>query len=208
MKNNKGFAPILIIIVVLVVLAVGGIAYYAGTKNNSTPQDTSENNNQPLANQNNVTNTQKVYTISDTGKSTTNQLISEDKILKSLKVNWPSIQAFIPFRPSHPGTTMWSSPETVQFIGSSILVRFEDGYNPGIAVLSFDDNNNFKILETFKNQSDFIFSDWLALLNKYGSSSYPLSTYTMSLLRNKQIVSFQNLTNVPENVLVKNYSEN
>ncbi|MFH1201174.1 MAG: GerMN domain-containing protein [bacterium] len=44
MKNNKGFAPVLILVAVLAVLAVGGIAYYAGTKNNSVPQNIPENN--------------------------------------------------------------------------------------------------------------------------------------------------------------------
>ena len=32
MKNNKGFAPVLVLVVVLAVLAVGGVAYYAGTQ--------------------------------------------------------------------------------------------------------------------------------------------------------------------------------
>ena len=85
-----------------------------------------------------------------------------------------------------------------------MLVGFEDGYNPGVAVLNFN-NDQFKILETFKNQAVFTFSDWQSLINKYGNSSYPVSTYTVSLLRNKQIVSFQDLINVPENIFLKNY---
>jgi len=129
----------------------------------------------------------------------------ESEIITSLKSNWQSIQTLIPFRPGHPGTTAWLSPHSVQFIGeNNLLVGFEDGYNPGIAVLNFD-GSKFKILETFKNQGNFTLLDWQNLVKKYGDLSYSVSTYTISLLRNKEIVSFQNLTKVPENIFLKNY---
>ena len=128
---------------------------------------------------------------------------SEQSIITSLKANWQSIQANIPFRPTHPGTIAWGGLYTVQFIGENVLiVSFEDGYNPGIAVLNFKDGK-FNILETFKNQADFEFSDWENLVKKYGESSYPISTYTLSVLRGKEIVSFQTLTKVPENVFLR-----
>ena len=132
-------------------------------------------------------------------------VMSEIEIITSLKNNWPSIQASIPFRPTHPGTTAWLSPYSVQFIGNNnLLVNFEDGYNPGMAVLNFADSQ-FKILETFKNQGEFPLVDWQNLVKKYGDVSYFVSTYTVSLLRNNEIVSFQELTKVPENVFVKDY---
>lgn len=131
----------------------------------------------------------------------------EAEIIVDLKSNWQSIQAEIPFRPSHPSTTAWLSPDSVQFIsGITLLVRFEDGYNPSIVVLNFD-NDQFKVFDTFQNQADFTLSDWQNLVKKYGDSSYALSTYTTSLVRNKEIVSFPDLTKVPENVFVKNYWE-
>ncbi|OGI57513.1 hypothetical protein A3B85_03010 [Candidatus Nomurabacteria bacterium RIFCSPHIGHO2_02_FULL_37_13] len=191
-QYKKGFASI-ILIGVIVLVALGGY-FTLKAKQKSSPEQTST-----------TATDQKVYTISDTNKSTTNQLIAESKIIESLKTNWQSIQALIPFRPGHPGTVAWLSPYSVQFIGkNNLLVGFEDGYNPGVAVLNFN-NDQFKILETFKNQAVFTFSDWQSLINKYGNSSYPVSTYTVSLLRNKQIVSFQDLINVPENIFLKNY---
>lgn len=195
MKNNKGFAPIAIVLIIIAVLVVGGIVYYVGTKNNSIPQNTQENNYQP----------QTQNTIPNTNPSSANKTFSETEIIASLKTNWQSIQSLIPFRPGHPSTLAWLSPDSVQFVGkNNLFVRFEDGYNPGIAVLNFD-GSKFKILETFKNQGDFTLSDWQNLVKKYGDSSYPVSTYTISLLRNKEIVSFQDLTKVSENVFLKNY---
>ncbi|MFH1365803.1 MAG: GerMN domain-containing protein [Patescibacteria group bacterium] len=43
MKNNNGVASVILIIIIVAVLAVGGVVYYAGTKNDSVPQDISEN---------------------------------------------------------------------------------------------------------------------------------------------------------------------
>ncbi len=42
MKNkNKGFTAIGVILVILAVLIAGGMAYYVGVKDNSVPQNTS-----------------------------------------------------------------------------------------------------------------------------------------------------------------------
>jgi len=132
---------------------------------------------------------------------------AEAESVASLKTNWATIEAGIPFRPTHPGTVAWLSPDSVQFIGNgNVLVRCEDGYNPGIAVLHFD-GNTFKILETFKDKAEFTLTDWNKLITEYGDPSYPISTYTISLVRNGQIVSFQTLTKVPENVFVKEYAQ-
>ena len=131
----------------------------------------------------------------------------ETEVIKSLQTDWQMVQASIPFRPSHPGTTAWIGPYSVQFIGNNnLLVYFEDGYNPGIAVLNFDDGK-FKILETFKNQGDFTVPEWQNLVKKYGDPSSPVSTYTSGIVRNKEIISFQELTKVPENIFTKYYWE-
>lgn len=178
MKTNNGFVvPVLLGIIVL--LLVGGIVYVYKNEKAEAP------------------------VVVDTNIE--NNVISEPEILVSLKTNWQTIQAFISFRPNHPGTTAWLSPYSVQFIGNNnLLVNFEDGYNPGIAVLNFTDNQ-FKILETFKDKGEFTLVEWQNLVKKYGDASYPVSTYTVSLLRNNEIVSFQDLTKVPENIFVKDY---
>lgn len=56
MKYNKGFAPLAIIAIIVGVLVIGVGAYYLGTKNNSIPKNTEENNI-PKENQNSITNT-------------------------------------------------------------------------------------------------------------------------------------------------------
>lgn len=176
--NQKGFVKM--ILIGAMIIFVAGVGYFAFVR--QTPL---------IIEGPNPTQTQR----------------SESEIISNLKTNWPSIEALIPFRPEHPGTTAWGWPGSVQFIGkNNLIVRFEDGYNPGIAVLNFD-NNKFTILETFKNQAEFTLSDWQNLVEKYGDSSYPTGTYTIDLVRNKQIVSFQELTKVPENIFVKNYWE-
>ena len=55
MKNNKGFLGLGIILAIIVVLVIGGGAYYLGTKNVSVPKNTEENN-QPIENQNSIVN--------------------------------------------------------------------------------------------------------------------------------------------------------
>ena len=178
MKTNNGFVvPILLGIIIL--LLVGGGVYIYKNQKAEAPD------------------------VVDAG--TQNNVITETEILASLKTNWQIIQTSISFRPTHPGTTAWLSPYSVQFIGNNnLFVSFEDGYSVGMAVLNFT-NGQFKILETFKNQGEFPLVDWQNLVKKYGDASYSISTYTVSLMRNNEIVSFQELTKVPENVFVKDY---
>ena len=179
MKNDqKGIANVILIGAVFLLIAVGG--YFVVTQKS-----------EPITEE--IVNNQTQY--------------SELEIIPNLKSNWQAIQALVPFRPGHPGTLAWSNPDAVQFFGNdNLLIRFEDGYMSVTAVLNFS-NDQFKILETFKNHGEFTFSDWQSLVKKYSDSSYPVSTYTIGLVRNKEILSFPELTKVPENVFVKNYWE-
>lgn len=137
---------------------------------------------------------------------------SETEILASLKTNWRTVQLSIPFRPAYHNQAenagkIWRTPTAVQFIGkNNVLVGFEDDNNAHVAVFNFN-GSKFTFSEVFKNQSEFTLSDWQNLVNKYGGSSYSVGTYTTGLIRNKQIVSFPDLTKVPENIFVKNYWE-
>ena len=195
MKNQqRGFIVPLLLAIIAILLVGGGIYVY--TQNKQPAQAVTESPSvQPTTLVQEQTQTTTTTTSSDT--------FPENEILASLKTNWTATQTLISFRPSHPGTTAWLSPDSVQFIGeNNLLVRFEDGYNPGIAVLNFQ-GNTFKVLETFKNQAEFTLSAWQNLVTKYGASLYPVSTYTTSLVRNGQIVSYVELTKVSENVFVK-----
>lgn len=136
---------------------------------------------------------------------------SESEVIASLKTNWRAVQDLIPFQPGVyyqsgvPVSSWWFSD--VQFIGeNTILVGFTDDNNPHVAVLKFD-NGKFSLLKVFENQGDFFLPDWQNLVDQYGDNSYPVSTYTRGLLRNKQIVSFDELTKVPENIFVQKYWE-
>lgn len=134
---------------------------------------------------------------------------SESTVIASLKNNWQSVQALIPFRPSYHNQEenkkgIWQSPFIVQFIGkNNILLEIEDDDNPHVIILHFD-GDKFNLLGFFKNQYDFALPDYKDLVNKYGDSSYNTSTYTVCIVRNGKIISFQDLTKVPENIFVKN----
>ena len=193
--NQKGFANIVLIVVVVAVVAIGG--YFVFSKKSEPVSQT--DNDLPTQ-----TKTQ------NTNPTPANKTYSKSEILASLKTNWQSAQALITFRPSYHNQTedakkVWRTPTAVQFIGkNNVLVRFEDDNNVHIAVFKFD-NGKLNLLEVFKNQSEFTLSDWQNLVNKYGDSSYAVSTYTTGLIRNKEIVSFTDLTKVSENIFIKNY---
>src|ERR1035437_6044988 len=165
MKNQqRGFIVPLLLAIIAVLLVGGGIYVY--TQNKQPAQAVTESPSvQPTTLVQEQTQTTTTTTSSDT--------FPENEILASLKTNWTATQTLISFRPSHPGTTAWLSPDSVQFIGeNNLLVRFEDGYNPGIAVLNFQ-GNTFKILETFKNQAEFMLTAWPNIVTKYGTYCYP-----------------------------------
>ena len=193
--NPKGFTNIVLIIVVVAIVALGG--YFVFSKKSEPVSQTG--NNLPTQ-----TNTQ------NTNPTPVSKTYSESEILANLKTNWQFTQTLITFRPSYHNQTedakkVWRTPTTVQFIGkNNVLVRFEDDNNAHVAIFKFD-SSKFSLLEVFKNQSEFTLSDWQNLVNKYGDSSYSVSTYTTGLIRNKEIVSFTDLTKVSENIFISNY---
>lgn len=135
--------------------------------------------------------------------NTTPKTFSETEIINSLKTNWQTLQASFANRPEHPGTVSWLGPYTVQFIGkNNLLVGYEDGYVASMNILSYK-NGEFKTLETFNNRGLFTLSEWQDLVKKYGDSTYPVSSYSINAIRNNEIISFEKLTKVPENVFVK-----
>ena len=136
---------------------------------------------------------------------------SEPGTIANLKVDWQSVQALIPFRPVYNNSAqnvagIWQTPYIVQFIGKgNIILEIEDDNNPYVVILH-SDQSQFTLLESFKNQHNFTLSDYQNLLNKYGDSSYSVSTYSIGIMRNGQFVSFQDLTKVSDNLFLKGYS--
>ena len=173
--NQKGFVNI--VLIVLVVILAGAVGYFVLRKPTPTVQVS---------------------------------MPTESEILVSLKTNWQTVQALIPFRPVYHNQAeneakIWRTPTAAQFLGKNdVVVRFEDDNNVHVAVFNFD-GGKFSLLETFQNQGEFASSDWQNLINKYGAASYSPSTYAKDLMRNGELVSFQDLTRVTENVFLKNY---
>ena len=195
--NQKGFANV--VLVIAIVIVAGAVGYFAFVEksepvsqtNNTIPTKTDTSNINP-------TPSSKIY--------------SESEILASLKTNWQSTQALITFRPSYHNQAedakkVWRNPSAIQFIGkNNVLVRFEDDNDVHVAVFNFN-GSKFNLLEVFKNRGEFTLLDWQSLVNKYGDTSYSVSTYTKDIVRNKQIVIFPDLTKVSENIFVKKYWE-
>ena len=185
--DNTGFGRM--ILVVIIIMLVIAIMYFAFLKK-----------------------TDSVEPIDDRPAST-NEISSEATILAMLESDWQSVQAPFPFRPTYDDqvenvSAIWHSPSGVQFIGNNnILVTFEDDNNANVAVFYFN-NNKFNLSELFRNQGDFELSDWQNLVEKYGDPSYTAITYTKGIIRDAQIVSFPVLTEVTENIFVKDYWQN
>lgn len=186
MKNsNYGLAPIAIILIVAGILALAGGGWWY------------------------LQNQQKaVAPAQNQQASQQNSAVSETDILNNLKSSWITVQNLISFRPSFHNQNqakVWRGPLSVQFISAqNLLVSFEDDNNTHVAVFQFS-NSQFLLREVIQNVTEFPFQDWQAIVKKYGDSTYPVSTYTKSLVRNGQMVNYDDLTKVPENVFLKNY---
>jgi len=130
---------------------------------------------------------------------------SEAEIMANLKTNWQSVQASFTFRPGHPGTVDWGSPVAVQFIGNNnLFIVYEDGYIANTALLNYKDGK-FTVSESFPNHGLFTLAEWQNLVNRYGDPSYAVVSYSINSIRGGEIISYESLTKVPENVFVKNY---
>ena len=131
--------------------------------------------------------------------------LSETEILAQLSNEWETVQATITIRPALGQSVdpdgIWGYTD-VQFIGNNaFLIAFEDGHNAHKAVLSFGDGR-FVLEEVFQNQSAFTATKWQELVNTYGDPSYPIGSYARSIVRDKKIVTFPELTKVPENIFI------
>lgn len=140
------------------------------------------------------------------GCTEANHDAEERAVLAALASGWPSLEKQIPFRPSFhdldfPKT--WPPPIEVQFIGGgALLVEFEDDDTANAAVMKRDEDG-FRFLQSFRGKPAFSPVEWEGLVRKYGDSHRVVSTYTKSVIRNRQIVNFTKLTKVPENVFLE-----
>ncbi len=138
---------------------------------------------------------------------------SNQQIVSIIEANWQNIQSSITIKPSFHNqqansNAIWRGPLAVQFIAeNTVLVQIEDDDNSHIVIFKFVDGH-FIFLEIIESQADFTLDDWQDLENKYNGGGFPIQTYTKEVVRNGEIVSFDNLTLIPENIFVRNYWEN
>lgn len=129
-------------------------------------------------------------------------------LLAYLETSWSATEVNLPFRPTYHDPAkakIWGLPTAVQFIGNGVLLaRIEDDNDVQVAILRLN-GDHFTIAEIIRSTGSFIASAWQALVTKYGADTYPITTYTIDLVRDGQIVSFPRLTLVPENVFDLNY---
>lgn len=141
------------------------------------------------------------------------KVVSETENLNFIEDNWRAIQAEIPFRPNFHNQFadeegIWRGPTAIQFLKDNVaIIRFEDDNNVHLAVAEIN-HGSVIFKETFINRADFEFSDWQGLVEKYGHSDFEVVTYAIDLVRDREIVSFDSLTKVDENVFLRNYWNN
>jgi hypothetical protein len=138
-----------------------------------------------------------------TGTAVETQETNVTRLIQELEGKWSAIG--VPLSTSlgtSPANGQWFL-DSAQAIGKdNLLVQFEDGHNSHIAVLHYA-NGGFAVLKSYPSQGPFALSTWNQILGEYGSANYPVVTFTRSVVRNGEIVSYPNLTQVSENIFVK-----
>lgn len=187
MKNNKsGLSQIstFVIIAILVVLAVATSIYFYS----QGPQIEiigPDSNNQ-----------------TSSASISYSQLNTE--IMANIIKNWSEIQKTISEKPTL-GSKSWGTPQSFQFIGNDrLLAEFEDGHIALVAVFDYKDPKKPILIKTLENYP-FLKANWDKIVKEYGNSLSSIHTYTKSIVRGKNIITFSDLTEVTENIFVKDY---
>jgi hypothetical protein len=138
-----------------------------------------------------------------TGTAVQTEETNVTRLIQEIEGKWATLGA--PLTTSlgfSPANGQWFL-DAAQAIGrDNLLVQFEDGHSVHVAVVHYE-NNSFRVLKTYPNQGSFAPSTWNQILGEYGSSGYPVVTFSRNSIQNGQIVSYPALTQVPENVFVK-----
>jgi hypothetical protein len=167
--NNKGFMGIGILIAIVAILAVGGVAYYAGTKNNSAPKNTQENNNQLPTNQNSSNSYEAPAPITQILPTITNSNI--------FTTNWKTfVQTKHGFSFQYPDTwSQWGNEsEAICDLHTgatcTTLVDFMDTASQGVEF--YDANNNEIGAPKDKLRVEYHFDSKGTTLYQYALSQY------------------------------------
>lgn len=130
------------------------------------------------------------------------------EIIKQFSSNWTEFRKNISQRPTL-GSTEWSSPTDYQFIGKNrMLVMFEDGHMVLVSVVQYECGEStckFNLNHTFENDIPFSQDEWNKVIDQYGDPKETIRSYTRQIVRGVEIVSFDDWTEVSENIFVSNY---
>lgn len=126
---------------------------------------------------------------------------SQATALSALENDWGQFSAGLDIQPTM-GATAWYYTG-VQFIfDDTFFVQFEDGHIGNIALVKYQDGG-LQLLKLFENQYTLSDQEYSELLRQYGHQSYYVTSYTISIFRDGEILSFDELTKVPENIILE-----
>ncbi|MEK9181174.1 MAG: hypothetical protein AAB871_02995 [Patescibacteria group bacterium] len=144
----------------------------------------------------------KLPTIAPTNINSQFPAASDEKesALSALKDHWAEFSNTFTVKPVL-GATEWGYTG-VQFISNdTFFIQFEDGHVGHIAVVKYQ-NDSLKLLDLLKDKSTLDSQEYDSFLKQYGDPSYKVSNYTISIFRNGEILSFDTLTPVRENIIL------
>jgi hypothetical protein len=136
---------------------------------------------------------------------TISQIPSEDALIKQLLFSWIITQSNFSSKAGESGT--YNQPSKVQFIANdTLLAYYDDGLVDHISILQFK-NGAFVELKNVGVMSTMSLDEWQTLVMTYGSQNFSVSNYITSILKNGlkngQLVNYEELTKVSENVFVR-----
>ena len=135
-----------------------------------------------------------------TPTSATSQIPSEDVLIKQLLSSWITVQSNFLLKAGESG--IYNQPSKVQFIANdTFIIYYDDGLVDHISILQFK-NGAFIELKNVGVMSAMPLNEWQTLVSLYGNQNFSVSNYTTSILRNGQLVNYEELTKVSENVFV------
>lgn len=140
-------------------------------------------------------------------------LVDERITLDTIKASWEVFEPTISLRPSYSDPAaepVWRFPSAVQLIGGNrFLVRLEDDTAVHIMLVKFQDEV-FTEMYIYENQPAFSIDEWSDITTQYGDPTERMETYALEVMRDGELVIFDELTQVSESenvFLERNYNQ-
>ena len=128
-----------------------------------------------------------------------------DRIVSNLISGWDEFQKTISPRPEYfdgNAEDRWNEPDAVQFIGNdAMFVRIQDDSHQHTVIVGYGDGR-FTMRDVIEGAGVFDPGQWQDVFREYGNENFRIRTYAREVVRDGQIVAFDMLTEVLENVFV------